>query len=407
MGLSHRIAFRLYAANFYAKRLHSLPPVAASFLLIGKGRNRCPQRQRHPLIAATLLFLLVLPWTLTQQQGQQAALLMAALSVITVLLICGLQTTAAIPPELGDGWWTRLSDNWWWQEFLPQVLLRMKRRFLNFESAYLKLKNFSLLINQLVFFTMCERLLMEQQKLTSLYTLMFFNVIIYCVAYVKEVVEREDWTMYVNIARTSNVRHLALSTTKMVLEWTKAVTFIITVVFLLLVMGLEKGLKDYAPTPGYLILTGVYFLVTEKFSTKIVGTWFDNKKFEPFEGMECLYWPTLLLASHLTLSTLLTLLCVSTFNFRLVLLSSFTNLRVKYRELRDDCIKPLQHELATLSSYRPANRSEVRRHDDVCAVCLAPMSSARVTPCYHLFHGDCLRRCLKESNKCPICQYHL
>ncbi|MPC53114.1 hypothetical protein E2C01_046998 [Portunus trituberculatus] len=50
MGLSHRIAFRLYAANFYAKRLHSLPPVAASFLLIGKGRNRCPQRQRHPLI---------------------------------------------------------------------------------------------------------------------------------------------------------------------------------------------------------------------------------------------------------------------------------------------------------------------------------------------------------------------
>ncbi|MPD04124.1 hypothetical protein E2C01_099796 [Portunus trituberculatus] len=61
----------------------------------------------------------------------------------------------------------------------------MKRRFLNFESAYLKLKNFSLLINQLVFFTMCERLLMQQQKLTSLYTLMFFNVIIYCVAYVK------------------------------------------------------------------------------------------------------------------------------------------------------------------------------------------------------------------------------
>ncbi|KAK8407275.1 hypothetical protein O3P69_002080 [Scylla paramamosain] len=332
---------------------------------------------------------------------------MAALSVITVLLMCGLQTTAATPPELGDGWWTRFSDSWWWQEFLPQVLLRMRRRFLNFESAYLKLKNFSLLINQLVFFTMCERLLMQQQKLTSLYTLMFFNVIIYCVAYVKEVVEREDWTMYVNIARTSNVRHLALSTTKMVLEWTKAVTFIITVVFLLLVMGLEKGLKDYSPTSGYLFLTGVYFLVTEKFSTKIAGSWFDNKKFEPFEGMECLYWPTLLLASHLTLSTLLTLLCVSTFNFRLVLLSSFTNLRVKYRELRDDCIKPLQHELATLSPYRPASRSEVRRHDDVCAVCLAPMSSARVTPCYHLFHGDCLRRCLKESNKCPICQYHL
>ena len=227
----------------------------------------------------------------------------------------------------------------------------------------------------------------------------------YCV--LQEVVEREDWTMYINIAQTSNVRHLALSTTKMVLEWTKAVTFIITVVFLLLVMGLEKGLKDYTPTPGYLFLTGFYFLATEKLAMNIVGNWLDNKKFEPFEGMECLYWPTLLFAFHLSLSALLTLLCASTFNLRLVLLSSFTNLRIKYRELRDDCLNPLEHELATLSPYRTASRSEVRRHDDVCAVCLVPMKSARVTPCYHLFHGDCLRRCLKESIKCPICQYHL
>ncbi|XP_050709436.1 uncharacterized protein LOC127004236 [Eriocheir sinensis] len=407
MGLSYRVAFRLYVANCYARRVQSLPPAAASFLRSAQARNTRPRGLRIALTGVTLALLLLVPYASPQQQGQRVAVPMAALSLVTVLLVCGLQTTAAAPPQAGGGWWGRLSDSWWCKEFLPQILLRMKLRFLAFESAYLKLKNFSMLVNQLVFFTMCERFLVQKNKLTSLYTLMFFNVLFYCVAYVKEVVEREDWTMYVNIARTSNVRHLALSTTKMVLEWTKAVTFIITVVFLLLVMGLEKGLKDYSPSPGYLFLTGLYFFATEKFSTQIVGSWLDNKKFEPFESMESLYWPSLLLGSHLVLSTLLTLLCASTANVRLVLLSSFTNLRVKYRELRDDCIKPLQHELATLSPYRSASRSEVRRHDDVCAICLSPMTSARVTPCYHFFHGDCLRRCLRESSKCPICQYHL
>lgn len=220
-------------------------------------------------------------------------------------------------------------------------------------------------------------------------------------------VEREDWTMYVNIARTSNVRHLAMSTTKIVLEWTKAVTFVITVVFILLVLGLEKGLKDYSPTPAYLLFTAVYFTLTEKVFTDMVGNWLDNRKLSCFESLESLYWPALLLTSHLLLSSLLTFLCVFTGSFRIVVLSSFTNIRVKYRELRDSYLLPLRRELATLSAYRMATKSEVQQHDDVCAVCLAAMTSARVTPCQHFFHADCLRRCLRESYKCPICQYNL
>ncbi|KAK7076390.1 hypothetical protein SK128_007187, partial [Halocaridina rubra] len=222
-----------------------------------------------------------------------------------------------------------------------------------------------------------------------------------------ELTEREDWSMYVNIARTSNVRHLALSTTKIVLEWTKAITFIITVVFMLLVFGLEKGLKNYTPTTPYLFITGFYFLLTEKVFIEMFSTWLDYRKFDYFEGMEVFYCPALLLAMQITLSSFLVFLCLVCGNFRLVILSSFTNIRVKYRELMEKYIHPLNSELSDLSYYRAASPSEIRGHDDVCAICLTIMTCARITPCQHFFHADCLRRCLKESYKCPICQYNI
>ncbi|XP_064088681.1 E3 ubiquitin-protein ligase RNF139-like isoform X4 [Macrobrachium nipponense] len=259
------------------------------------------------------------------------------------------------------------SEEW---DFLKSVVHRARRRYLNLESLYMEMKNASVLVNQ-------------------------------------ELIEREDWSMYVNIARTSNVRHLALSTTKIVLEWTKAVTFIITVVCMLLVFGLEKGLKNYMPTTTYLLITGFYFLMTEKVFIEMLFAWLDNKKFDYFEGMETFYCPALLLTLQITLSSLFVFLCFVCGNFRLAVLSSFTNVRVKYRELRDRYLLPLSKELSKLSCYRMATPSEIRGHDDVCAICLTAMSCARITPCQHFFHADCLRRCLKESYKCPICQYDL
>ncbi|KAK8749561.1 hypothetical protein OTU49_015432 [Cherax quadricarinatus] len=294
-----------------------------------------------------------------------------------------------------------------WLVFARRVVLRIKRRILGFETLYMKMKVTSILVNQLVFFSMCDRVLMTNQRLSSLYTLLFFNVVAYSVSYVKELVEREDWSLYVNIARTSTVRHLALSATKIVLEWTKAITFIITVVFMLLVFGLEKGLKNYSPTTGYLLVTGIYFISTEKVFTDMFATWLDNRKFEYFESMESFYCPAILISFHIFLSSIITVICVFTGNLRLIFLSSFTNIRIKYRELREGYLEPLKKELSTLAGYRVASRCEVRDHDDVCAICLTHMSCARITQCQHFFHADCLRRCLKESHKCPICQYNI
>ncbi|XP_033125622.1 RING finger protein 145-like, partial [Anneissia japonica] len=44
--------------------------------------------------------------------------------------------------------------------------------------------------------------------------------------------------------------------------------------------------------------------------------------------------------------------------------------------------------------------------DNVCPICYQKMTSARVTPCRHYFHGACLKKWLylyASNDKCPIC----
>nr|XP_045609983.1 uncharacterized protein LOC123765449 isoform X1 [Procambarus clarkii]XP_045609984.1 uncharacterized protein LOC123765449 isoform X1 [Procambarus clarkii] len=440
MGVWSRLAFRVYYSWERQRRAAYLPPF---FLQAAHSSGRHQRRTRTAgsrltLLGVTLLLLLLLPWAAWVRVQQQAAHLMgvagapapsvqaraawerveelglllvgvAGTLTAAVLASCGclavmadhqLQGVAGVAAHEGSSSSKYLS-------FVRRVMMRTKRHILGFETLYMKMKNLSILLNQLVFFGMCERLLLRDERLSSLYTLMFFNVLAYSVSYVKELIQREDWSMYVNIARTSNVRHLALSSTKIVLEWTKAITFIITIVFMLLVFGLEKGLKNYHPTTGYLLITGVYFISTEKVFMDMFTSWLDYRKFEYFESMESFYCPAILISFHIILSSVITFLCVFTGNVRLIILSSFTNIRIKYRELSEGYLKPLKKELTLLAGYRVASRSEVRDHDDVCAICLARMSCARITQCQHFFHADCLRRCLKESHKCPICQYNI
>mmetsp|Transcript_4460 Transcript_4460/g.4997 ORF Transcript_4460/g.4997 Transcript_4460/m.4997 type:complete len:481 (+) Transcript_4460:53-1495(+) len=46
----------------------------------------------------------------------------------------------------------------------------------------------------------------------------------------------------------------------------------------------------------------------------------------------------------------------------------------------------------------------VENVDDQCAICIDRMSQARMLPCNHAFHWDCLKSWLKSKNYCPICR---
>lgn len=242
-----------------------------------------------------------------------------------------------------------------------------------------------------------------KQRVTSLYSLMFYNVVAYCVSYIKELIEKENWSPYVNMTHHSDLKHLAMSTTKIVLEWTKAVTFIITVIFMLLVFGLEQGLEQYQPSSLYQFVTWSYYMTTEKVFVEIFPTLLSLFHFEVFESLESLYAPVILRAFTICLSLIFVVPLIFYAEYKLVLLVLYVNIFLRGKDAWQNSMRQLRMECAVLDQFRRACRDEINSLEDVCAVCLNCMKSARVTPCQHYFHGDCLRQCLKASNKCPIC----
>ncbi|XP_064191335.1 RING finger protein 145 isoform X2 [Anguilla rostrata] len=56
-----------------------------------------------------------------------------------------------------------------------------------------------------------------------------------------------------------------------------------------------------------------------------------------------------------------------------------------------------------INSLPRATDEQLRRHNDVCAICFQEMSSAVVTLCGHFFHGNCLRKWLYVQETCPMC----
>ena len=137
---------------------------------------------------------------------------------------------------------------------------------------------------QMIVFMLSERIFLSGQKLTSLYSLMFYNLITYSVVYISEIIRKFNYSL--NFQTILSAQHVTNSTTKVILEhtlkfhtisrnpfdahtqvlleWTREVTFVITVLSILFVLGLRQGLHQYHPTWTYLCITGLYYIMTEK-----------------------------------------------------------------------------------------------------------------------------------------------
>lgn len=264
-----------------------------------------------------------------------------------------------------------------------------------------------MMMNQIVFLMLADRVFIAEPKMTCLYTLMFYNVITYCISYVKELIEKEDWSPYVTITERSQIKHLAMSATKIVFEWTKAVTFIVTLTFMLLVFGLEQGLEHYKPSTIYTVITWIYYLATEKLFVQLFPSMLKWLHWEVFDNLEELYSPVILKLFTVCASAMLILVLVPVASWRSLFVASYLNIYLRLKDLLRISGPALQLEMDILGPYRKATVDEIKQFDDVCAVCLCTMARARVTPCSHLFHADCLRRCLKTSEICPMCKREL
>ncbi|KAG8190137.1 hypothetical protein JTE90_026705 [Oedothorax gibbosus] len=264
------------------------------------------------------------------------------------------------------------------------------------------------LINQIMFFMLCDRWFCPEEKLTGLYALLFYNVICYLLIYTQRLVYLQDMTPVVFISEHSNVRHLAMTATLFMLEFTRAVTFVITGVFMLLVFGLEQGLEHFNPTWCYVFITAVYFTLTERTCQEKIPSMLAYLKSDMFESLENLWTPVLVRIGTSIASGLMILLVFIWSNDDWILLAfaSFINVYVTVKDM-DHYWQVLMKEKSCISKYRFASVQELMDNDDVCAICLQNMAWARVTPCHHMFHGDCLRKCLKERLTCPMCKYNL
>lgn len=56
-----------------------------------------------------------------------------------------------------------------------------------------------------------------------------------------------------------------------------------------------------------------------------------------------------------------------------------------------------------IDSLPEADEEQLRRLNDVCAICYQEMKSAKITRCRHFFHGVCLRKWLYVQDRCPLC----
>jgi len=288
--------------------------------------------------------------------------------------------------------------------------MKISRSISVFEKSILKSDKLFILISQIAFFHSAESALLPQgQKATSLFTLMLFNALTYCITYLYKIISNTAWCSIETVATTSQVPHLAISATKLTLEWTKFIVFFITTVSICLALTLGVSMQGFSPTPGYLALTGLYFLSQEKMVVLHMPRMLARYPMylSMIEGEESVWSPIILKIFSLILSSILVLLCMSFTKYKNALTTFTVCVYLKFRDLQVNGLEKLKILEKHVSRFPLVPTTELLSYDDVCSICLSTMRRARRTYCGHIFHPVCLARAMKIATICPLCKQKL
>ena len=153
----------------------------------------------------------------------------------------------------------------------------------------------------------------------------------------------------------------------------------------------------------FLLVTGVYFILARHYVEEALIKLVESLQLEVFEGLEQYYVSGFLGVMEILLALSFMVWSLVIRRHMLMFLALYTNIYQRGQEIVSSTLNVALVEWTQLSQLERATKSELSDYDDVCAVCLCPMRSARKTPCGHFFHGHCLRRCLKVRHSCPLC----
>lgn len=292
------------------------------------------------------------------------------------------------------------------QKNMNRAMDKFKQHLKQIDSTLLSMDQIYTIMSHVLYFQACEVVFLEgHQKATYLYTLMFFNVVSYCSNYAKEVYRRRNWTPYVTITDSSQVKHLGMSATKLTLEWTKLLIFVLTAVFIVLTVAFAQEVQGVRTSGPYLLATVAFYLTTDKlFAQEFVQLPLFHR-FEQFECREQLFGRIVLKIGAAILAIIAhTTLLVVTWRYKLFVVGFYVNVYLRIQELLDNEVKTILSEESRVKKFLVADKQEILQFSDVCAICLGEMRRARKTRCRHLFHEHCLSLAVDTSDYCPTCK---
>ncbi|XP_063235109.1 uncharacterized protein LOC134538060 isoform X1 [Bacillus rossius redtenbacheri] len=267
-------------------------------------------------------------------------------------------------------------------------------------EVYSQLDGIHATTNQVLFFLLSEKLLCPDQRLSCLYVLLCYTVL----AYLWRSLHTRQWSQLLH--ETSAADFIKLTTAFVVVRLGRGVAMS------LVLLTFSLHFNHLEPGGAYVLFTATYFLLTqyrgeagEETAAVSCARYLD---LPVLEGLEEYWVPLLVRATAVLMSALVA--CVAALDASLLplaLLVGYSNVYVAGLRAAERLWEPLESQLAVVSAFPLASRSELRRRgDSTCAVCLDEMRppGARVTPCDHVFHGACLRRCALQFGQCPLCK---
>lgn len=232
----------------------------------------------------------------------------------------------------------------------------------------------------------------DQPIVNGLSSLLFYTVFGYFVAKIREICDNHHTSLaQLNYSTSSYIKWIL----KIILEWAKAIGIVLCV--------RDKGIVIHTNLL-YTAITFTYYLSTEKLFTNIFIKLVASFKFQILEGLELLYVPIAFNVFAIIASALVTINLRTQPHLQYAFFASYFTIYLRTKFLYLNYIQAMRIEQHTFASFKSATERDLQKWDDICAVCLNRMSKAKITPCNHLFHSSCLRRCLRNSLQCPLCK---
>ena len=146
----------------------------------------------------------------------------------------------------------------------------------------------------------------------------------------------------------------------------------------------------------------IYFLLVDITSVSAIKQRVENKNIEIMEGLEKYYTEGLIQLAEV--SATIAMICVQPYVCLMYIPILYCNVYRPLVAFRLN-VKKIHMESLCLANFEKATCEDIKSYDDVCAICLSGLNHARITPCKHIFHGKCLKDCLKKKAQCPMCNY--